>query len=217
MCYVLQSRPQSSPDSRTEIKMEKVIKHFQKSDPILYALIKDAKKLKVPIRSHNFFSDLCEAIINQQLSDKAAAIIFSKFKNLFPKGNITAEKLAKIPDKKIRDVGTSWKKVEFMKNLAEKVVKREIDLGKFEELENESVIAELTKLHGIGRWTAEMFLMFSLGRQDVFSAGDLGLRRAIQKLYKLRKEPTLKQIEKLSSKWSPYRTYAALILWKSVD
>lgn len=167
--------------------------------------------------SDNFFADLCEAIINQQLSDKAAATIFKKFKKLFPKETITAGKLAEIPDKNIRDVGTSWKKIEFMKNLAAKVIGKELLLDKLIDLNDESVIQELTKLHGIGRWTAEMFLMFSLGREDVFSAGDLGLRRAIQKLYKFKKEPTIKQIEKLSKKWSPYRTYAALILWRFSD
>lgn len=196
---------------------KRIIEHFRKNDPILFALIKDIKELRALSRSDNFFCDLCEAIINQQLSDEAAATIFKKFKKLFLKGIITAEKLSKISDKKIREAGTSWKKVAFMKNLAEKIVKAEIDLGKLEELEDELVITELTKLHGIGRWTAEMFLMFSLARQDVFSAGDLGLRRAIQKIYKLRTEPTLAQIKKISAKWSPYRTYAALILWRSVD
>lgn len=197
--------------------MKKVFEHFRQKDPVLFALIKNTKELKTLTRSSNFFEDLCETIINQQLSDKAAATIFKKFKKLFPKGSITAVKLSKIPGKKIREAGTSWKKVEFMKNLAEKVVKAEINLKKLEELENEFVITELTKLHGIGRWTAEMFLMFSLGREDVFSAGDLGLRRAIQKAYKLKKEPNAKQIEKLSKVWSPYRTYAALILWRSMD
>lgn len=197
--------------------MKKVFEHFRKSDPIIFELIKDIKELRALTRSNNFFSDLCEAIINQQLSDKAARTIFNRFKKLFPKKIITAENLLKIPEIKIREVGTSWKKVAFMKNLAEKVVKLEINLEKLEELENELVIAELTKLHGIGRWTAEMFLMFSLAREDIFSAGDLGLRRGIQKVYKLKKEPTPKQIEKISKKWSPYRTYAALILWRSVD
>lgn len=197
--------------------MEKVFEHFRKSDPILFALIKNFRELRPLSRSQNFFSDLCEAIINQQLSDKAAATIFKKFQELFPKGNITAENLLKIPAEKIREVGTSWKKVEFIKNLAKKIVKAEINLEGLKELEDELVINELTKLHGIGRWTAEMFLMFSLARPDVFSAGDLGLRRAIQKIYRLKREPTPKQIEKLSSKWSPYRTYAALTLWRISD
>lgn len=82
-------------------------------------------------------------------------------------------------------------------------------------LDDEKVIRELTKIKGIGRWTAEMFLIFSLGREDIFSFGDLGLRRAVQRLYKLKNEPTIKQLTKISQKWSPYRTYASRILWNS--
>ena len=96
---------------------------------------------------------------------------------------------------------------------------REINKGleELEGLDDEEVIIELTKLNGIGRWSAEMFLMFSLGREDVFSYGDLGLRRAIQKLYKLKTEPTQKKAEKIANKWKPYRTYACRILWRSVS
>jgi len=86
-----------------------------------------------------------------------------------------------------------------------------------DELDNGAVVEELTKVKGIGPWTAEMFLMFSLAREDVFSYGDLGLRKAIQKLYKLKKEPTNKQMEQITKKWSPYRTYASRILWKSLE
>lgn len=196
---------------------KRLIEHFKKVDPILFKVLGKIRPLASLEKSENFFADICEAIINQQLSDKAAKTIFNKFKKLFSKEIITAEKLLKIPDSKIKEIGTSWKKVEFMKNLAKKVVKREIDLEKLDGLVDEEVINELTKLHGIGRWTAEMFLMFSLAREDVFSAGDLGLRRAMQKLYKLKKEPTPQQIERISKKWSPYRTYAALILWRMTD
>jgi DNA-3-methyladenine glycosylase II len=196
---------------------KKIINHFKKIDPILFSVLKKIDRIKSPSKSKNYFSDLCEAIINQQLSDKAAATIYKKFKKLFPSGIISAEKLLQIPDKKIRGVGTSWKKVEFMKNLAEKVARSEIKLEKLNELHDEEIITQLTELHGIGRWTAEMFLMFSLAREDIFSAGDLGLRRAIQKLYKMKNEPTQKQIEKISRKWSPYRTYAALALWRISD
>ncbi len=194
-----------------------IIDHFKKSDPTLFSIININNPIKLLSRSENFFSDLCEAIINQQLSDKAARTIFNRFKTLFPKEIISAEQLVKIPEIKIREIGTSWKKITYMKGLADKVVQKEINLEKLEDLTDQEIIIELTKLHGIGRWTAEMFLMFSLAREDVFSAGDLGLRRGMQKLYKLKKEPTPKQIVKISKKWSPYRTYAAQILWRSMD
>ena len=173
---------------------KKAVDYFRSVDPLLYSVINKTKHLKPLEKSENFLSDLCEAIINQQLSDKAAATIFAKFQRLFPKGIITAKELLKTPDGKIREAGTSWKKVEFIKNLAKKIVRKELELEKLNKLKDHEVITELTKLHGIGKWTAEMFLMFSLAREDVFSAGDLGLRRAIQNLYKLKKEPTLKQI-----------------------
>lgn len=196
---------------------KKVINHFRKIDPILYSVLNEIKLPEPLEKSENYFADLCEAIINQQLSDKAARTIFNRFKKLFPKEIITADKLLKNSDNKIREIGTSWKKVSFMKGLAEKIVNKEIELEKLDQLNDQEVINVLTKLRGIGRWTAEMFLMFSLAREDVFSAGDLGLRRAIQNIYKLKREPNIKQMEKISKRWLPYRTYAALILWKSTN
>ncbi|KKR34067.1 MAG: DNA-3-methyladenine glycosylase II [Candidatus Gottesmanbacteria bacterium GW2011_GWC2_39_8] len=196
---------------------QKIVSHFQKVDPIIYRTINRIEPLEPVEISGNYFSDICEAIINQQLSDKAARTIFNKFKELFPKKIITAEILISIPDQNIRNVGPSWKKVSFIKDLALKLVSGKIKLNHLNRLTDEEVIIELTKIKGIGRWTAEMFLMFSLGREDVFSSGDLGLRRGIQKLYKLETEPTLEEIEKISNKWSPYRTFAARIIWRAND
>jgi DNA-3-methyladenine glycosylase II len=183
--------------------------YFKKNDPILYAAlqkIKDTKDLG-PRRTKDYFLDLCEAIINQQLSDKAAATIFSRFSKLFF-GKITPSLVLKIPDKKMRAVGTSWSKVAFLKSLATAVVGKTIDLNQLHKLTDEEVVKELTKIKGIGPWTAEMFLMFSLGRPDVFSPGDVGLKRAIGKLYGNKCDP---------SHWSPYRTYACRILWRSLE
>lgn len=196
---------------------KKISSHIKKTDPILYGVLEKIDTIKSLIRSDNYFADLCETIINQQLSEKVGTVIFNRFKKLFPKGKITPEKLLKLKDEEIRKIGTSGNKVKFMKELAKKVHGREIILEKLELLENEEVVAKLTKLKGIGQWTAEMFLMFSLAREDVFSYGDLGLRRAIQKLYKLTSEPTKKEAQDLSLKWSPYRTYACRILWRSLE
>lgn len=195
----------------------KVIAHFREKDPILHSVI---HKIKLPDRiekSTDYFSDLCEAIINQQLSDKAATTIFGRFKKLFPKEKITPEKLLEMKDQDVRKVGTSNAKVNFMKDLAQKVIRCEIQLDQLDKLDNDLVIKELTKVKGIGPWTAEMFLMFTLAREDVFSFGDLGLRKAIQTLYKLNKQPTISQMEKLSKNWIPFRTYAARILWRSLE
>lgn len=194
----------------------KIKRHFQLTDPILFSILDKVDSIAVQAAS-DMFADLIETIVNQQLSEKAGATIFTRFKKLFPKGNITATGVLRLPDKTIRNVGPSWSKVTYIKNIALAVKTKKLDLKKLHELTDEEVIKELTQIKGIGRWTAEMFLMFSLGRADIFSYGDLGLRRAIQKLYKFKKEPTIKQMEKITSRWKPYRTYAARILWRSLE
>lgn len=189
--------------------------HFKKHDPILYSYIEKIE-WKEHVLSENLFEDLCESIISQQLSLKASSTIFDRFKKLF-KGQITPEKLLKINDEKIRDCGISYSKVKYLKDLAAKVHRKELNLSELDKLPDEQVIEELIKVKGIGRWTAEMFLMFALGREDIFSHGDLGLRRAIQKMYGFKKEPSVKQIEKITGKWSPYKTFACRVLWKSLE
>ncbi len=198
---------------------KKIKEHFRKKDRTLYTVIEKIQPLDLPESSHptKFFENLCREIVGQQLSGKAADTIYGRFVKLFPKGTITPKAVLKIPDKKLRAAGMSWSKVSFIKDLAKKVSEKEVLLEKLTELDNPSVIAELTKIKGIGPWTAEMFLMFTLGREDVFSHGDLGLRKAIKNLYKFKKDPTKKQIEKIAARWVPYRTYASRILWESLE
>lgn len=196
---------------------QKIYHHFKKADPVLYGVLEKIDSIKPLTKSENYFSDLCETIINQQLSGKAGETIFQRFKKLFSKDLINPQELCKLSAEKIRKVGTSASKVKYLKNLAEKIQSKEIDLDNLAGKDDITVKNSLMKIKGIGPWTAEMFLMFSLAREDIFSSGDLGLRRAIQKLYKFKKEPTIKQIEKLSKHWRPYRTYAARILWTSLD
>ncbi|MBI2404584.1 DNA-3-methyladenine glycosylase 2 family protein [Candidatus Gottesmanbacteria bacterium] len=195
---------------------EKVVLHFQSVDPVLFSAIRNSKPFTIE-KSDDYFSDLVEAIICQQLSDKAGATIFGRFQKLFPKEKITPEQVLSLTDLAIRNVGSSWSKVRYIKNIAQATVDNTLNLNAIDTLTNEEIIKELTKIKGIGPWTAEMFLMFTLGREDVFSHGDLGLNRAIQNLYHFKKEPTRKQIEKISRKWSPYRTWACLLLWRTLD
>lgn len=196
---------------------KKIRNHLEKADPVLYGVLEKIDSLKPLTKSKNYFSDLCKTIINQQLSDKAGETIFRRFQKLFPEKGINPEELQKLSVEKIRHVGTSNSKVNYLKNLAEKVIRKEINLDEFTQKDDFFVKNTLIRIKGIGPWTAEMFLMFSLAREDIFSYADLGLRRAIQRLYKFKKEPTSKQIEKLSKRWKPYRTYAARILWRSLD
>jgi len=193
----------------------RIFAHFKKNDPLLYSYI---KRVNLPERSlpKDLFVDLCDAIISQQLSGKAAATIFTRFQNLFPKKRVTAHGLLSLSDSKIRSCGTSNAKVASLKDLAKKVGNKELDLERLRTLPDEEVMQELVKVKGIGPWTAEMFLMFSLGREDVFSHGDLGLRNAIKKIYGFKKEPTRGQIEKIVNSWSPYRSYACRVLWHSL-
>lgn len=197
--------------------MKHIKDHFKKNDAILFAALEQTGGLEeISSRNTDYFIALCDEIVSQQLSGKVAMVIFERFKKLFPKKDITAEGVLTLTHEELRSVGMSNAKAKYIKDLAEKVVKKDIVLEALLSLGNEQVIEELTKIKGIGRWTAEMFLMFTLKREDIFSHGDLGLRNAIKKLYAL-ENPTKDEIEAITLKWSPYRTYACRILWNNLD
>lgn len=197
---------------------KQAIKHFKKHDPILHEFAHKFGELEMRNNKRGHFEALVEAIVSQQLSVKASDTIFKRFVGLFPgKKFPKAEDILKISRAKIRSTGVSEAKTNYILDLSEKVFKKELKLSSLDKLDNEQVIAELTKVKGIGRWTAEMFLMFSLLREDIFSTGDQGLKNAIRNLYKLKSHPTEKQLNNLFKKWSPYKTYAARYLWKSLD
>jgi DNA-3-methyladenine glycosylase II len=196
--------------------MDEALKHFKKVDPKLYELALQIKLSDTP-KPEDYFIDLVDSIISQQLSGKAAATIFGRFKKLFPQEKITPEELLKIEDQTIRAAGISFSKIKYIKGIAKAVIDKEIDLKSLDELSDEEVIKELTKLKGIGQWTAEMFLMFTLRRKDIFSAGDLGLQNAMIKLYKLEGKLDKQKLLEISAKWSPHRSIASRILWKSLE
>lgn len=196
--------------------MKKALEHFKNNDPIIYNLARSVK-LDNLTKPEDPFVDIVDSIISQQLSGKAAATIFGRFKKLFPHEKITPEKLLKIPDEKIRSAGISYSKISYIKGIAKEIVNENLDLNKMEDLSDEMVISEMIKLKGVGVWTAEMFLMFTLARPDIFSAGDLGLQNAIAKHYKIKGKPSKEKLLQISSKWSPYRTLASRILWRSLE
>ena len=198
---------------------QQVLKHFRKHDKVLFLTARkkwSTKELKAD-EPENYFRRLCREIIGQQLASEASKAIFSRFEDLFSNRKITPRKVLKIPHRVMRKAGLSNAKAKYVRNLAERVVNKELKLGDFKDLSNEQVVVELTKVKGIGPWTAEMFLMFTLAREDVFSPGDLGLRKAIKKVYGLKEMPTIEQVEKISDRWKPYRTYACLVLWESLN
>ena len=188
-----------------------------------YLTGKDKKLAKIiknidllPLEIHNdYFRELTESIVSQQLSIKAADTILSRFYKLV-QGPISPKKVIKLKDEKIRIAGISYQKISYIKDLAKKIEDEEIEFDKFNKLTDEKIIEELIAVRGIGRWTAEMFLIFGLGRPDVFSFGDLGLRRAIEKLYKIEKLSEIEAI-RISEKWKPYRSVASRYLWKSLE
>lgn len=200
---------------------EIIIAHFKKADPKLHKIL--IKVLEshgdeiFNLKKHDFLFDrLVESIISQQLSVRVADVIYERVLNLMPKKKLTPEGILKNKDEDLRKAGLSHQKIKYLKDLSEKVKSGELDLDNLDNLENEEVIEELTKVKGIGKWTAEMFLMFALGRPDIFSHGDLGLQNAIKKIYEIEKyDPGI--AEEIVIKWSPYRTYAARILWKSLE
>ncbi len=193
---------------------QKALQHFKKVDPLLYELAESIDPIVLE-KSSNHFVRLVRAIVGQQLSVKAASTIWGRFEKLFKKG-VTAQSILAQKDEDIRACGISYPKIKYIKDLAEKVHTKELLLEELEEADEETVIQNLTKVKGIGTWSAEMFLMFALARPDVFSVGDLGLRNAMVRLYAL-ENPTEKELLKISQKWIPYRTYACRILWQSLD
>jgi DNA-3-methyladenine glycosylase II len=195
---------------------KKIIVHFRAVDTHIASLLQTIGLIEIE-KSDDYFFSLCREIIGQQLSGKAADSIHKRFLTLFPKNKVTPERIAALSDEQIRNIGTSWAKVRSLKDLAQKTISKQLNLENIDSLDDQEVISHLTQVKGIGPWTAEMFLMFTLGRQDIFSFGDLGLKKAIKNLYSLKKEPSLKYLQKLTKRWSPYRTYAALLLWKSLE
>lgn len=192
------------------------ILHFKTADPVLYE-IAITQELQELSPHDNYFLELYDSIVSQQLSVKAASTIMGRLKKLYPDEIITPEHTLKLDPQVMRDAGNSFSKIKYLKDLSQRVVDGRLKLDKFKDLPEEEIMKELLEVKGIGPWTAEMFIMFSLGRPDVFSYGDQGLKNAIKAIYKLDDRPTLEQALEISEKWSPYRTYACKILWKSLD
>ena len=152
------------------------------------------------------------SIVSQQLSTKAAATIFGRFLALFPEGaSRGAAAIVALDDATLRGVGLSGQKVRYLRDLCERIIDGRLQLDALESLEDEAVIERLTEVKGFGRWTAEMFLMFRLHRPDVLPVDDLGIVNAVHRLYKLRKRPDAKKLQKLGEPWRPYRSVASCI------
>ena len=164
------------------------------------------------------FTALVESIVGQQLSAKAAATIYRRVLALLPNGGPPAPgPILAVPEADLRAAGLSRAKIAYVRDLAARVRDGDVRLDAIAALEDAAVIAELTRVKGIGRWTAEMFLMFRLHRPDVLPIGDLGIVNAIRRAYALRKPPSAARLEKIAEPWRPYRSVACWYLWRTLD
>lgn len=191
----------------------RAIEHLS-NDPLMKQLI---EKYDLPGWDYegDLMYELVDAIIGQQLSVKAGAAIRKRFYDLFGDKKPTPAQILEKTDDELRALGFSYAKAGYVKNICQAVIDG-LEFEKFREMDDEAIITELIKIKGVGRWTAEMFIMFSLGREDVFSLGDLGLRNAVAKLYGVDRDDRV-AIEQISQKWKPYRSLASRYLWKSLE
>ncbi|KKU12424.1 MAG: putative DNA-3-methyladenine glycosylase [Candidatus Woesebacteria bacterium GW2011_GWA1_45_8] len=184
-------------------------------DKYIRPLIKKYGPCKIrPSRKKDYFTDLVDAIVSQQLSGKAARTIFERVK-VGLGGQITPDNLLKTKDEKLRSWGLSRAKTLYVKDLAQRVKSGELKVRKLDKLSDEEVLRELIAVKGIGRWTAEMFLMFTLARQDVFPVDDLGITKGMKKLLNKTLSPERNGI--FAIRWKPFRTLAAWYVWEAVD
>ena len=195
--------------------MRKAINHLKLADPVLATIIEQVGPYKMSY-DEPAFASLAEAIVYQQLHGKAAATIFKRLTDLtgLP---LTPQGILRLSEEQMRSAGLSKQKLSYLRDLAAKAHSGEVNFAALPDLPDAEVIKELTKIKGIGVWTAHMFLMFSLRRPNVLPTGDLGIQMAVRKHYRKRKLPKPAQMEKIAKPWEHYRSVACWYLWRSLD
>ena len=195
--------------------MRKAILHLRSCDPILCGIIEKVGPFRMEFSPPEFHS-LAEAIAYQQLNGKAAETIFRRFTALAG-DPLTAQGILKLTDEQMRAVGLSKQKSSYLRDMAQRAASGQLDFSRLADLSDDAVIEHLTQVKGVGIWTAQMFLMFTLKRQNVLPTGDFGVRMAIKKYYRKRKLPNPAIMEKIAKPWEPYRSIACWYLWRSLD
>lgn len=198
-----------------------ILRHFKRVDPTFFNAVHphvgNFQLVTVRRKTRDqLFASLAEIVIAQQLGTLAADTICKRVKAACG-GRMTPESISRTPASTLRKAGASAAKVKTMKLLARAVQKKKIDLLSLQKAPEHEAVDNLLAIWGLGPWSVEMFLMFSLGREDVFSPGDLGLARAIEMIYGLPKNTPRTSLLELSKKWAPYRTYASILLWRMRD
>jgi DNA-3-methyladenine glycosylase II len=195
---------------------DELLAHFDRCDPVMASVIREVGPFQLQLNK-NYFQVLCRAIIAQQISTKAAESIYNRFRGLLNGKLATPGRVATLSVESLRGIGFSRQKTAYVHDLAQKFLDKTIRPHKLPFMSNEEIIATLVSVHGIGRWTAEMFLIFSLSRLDVLPVGDLGLRSALKNIYNMRSLPAAKRIRALGKKWRPFETVATWYAWRTLD
>jgi len=191
------------------------------ADPVMERLIEAIGPLDLEARTRgrpdDSYGALVRSITGQQLSVKAARTIYLRVADLYGGRTPTPAELIATDPEELRAAGLSYAKAAYLRDLAERVEDGRLEVERFPELDDATVSAELTAVKGVGQWTADVFMMFHLGRQDVLPVGDLGIRNAAKLEYALRKLPSPDRLKRLARPWRPYRTLACVYLWESLD
>jgi DNA-3-methyladenine glycosylase II len=202
----------------------KARKQLAASDPVMAALVARIGEIDLAVRLErrseerppDAYGALLRAIVGQQLSTKAARTIYLRVLEIFDGTTPSPEQLLGADEEALRGAGLSGRKVEYIQDLARHVLSGELELDRLDELSDEEAIEEIVAVRGLGRWTAEMFLLFHLRRPDVISGGDLGIRKAIQIEYDMKEMPSPQEVVELGERWKPNRSLASLYLWESL-
>ena len=187
-------------------------------DPVMKAIIKKTGKLD-PVKNTNLYFSLLQSITSQQLSTKAGDTIFGRFLDLFPERKPVPEKVIKINIEKLRAAGLSYAKAGYLKNIAEFSLTHGLEYRKLNKMEDDALMEYLTSIKGVGRWTAEMILMFTVNRPDILPVDDIGIRNEMRKMYGIDGEgkKLIEQMRLFATPWKPYRTLACRHLWRHRD
>jgi DNA-3-methyladenine glycosylase II len=207
------------PNLRAAALLETAARELALADQSMAEIIRRVGpcRLRMVWRRH-YFRALVEAIIYQQLSGKAAGTILARFRALYPTPRFpTPEQILATPPSRLRAAGLSKQKISYLRDLASRTAEGAFPAPRLASLPDEQVVAHLIEIKGIGQWTAEMFLIFCLGRPDVLSPSDLGIRKAVQKAYAYKSLPSPSTVERHGQRWRPYRSVACWYLWASVD
>ncbi|MGI9104341.1 MAG: DNA-3-methyladenine glycosylase family protein [Terriglobales bacterium] len=210
--------------------MRRGVSHLKKCDPVMAAIITRVGPFRLEQRPATFEA-MARAIVFQQLAGAAARTIYQRLqaaceqavagqstpRSMYGGFGITPESILALTDEQMRACGLSRQKLSYLRDLAAKSISREVDFERLPEMSDEDVIEHLTRVKGVGRWSAQMFLIFALGRLDVMPTVDLGINNAIKRAYGKRKMFKPKQLLRFSEKWKPYRSLACWYLWRSAD